>query len=196
MTVEQIGEIKQEFKPGLANLVAGIIIGLLMISGGLAAAYFASNAVIASGGNIPLWTGKGQKGWSWGAAGIFAALGFGLIIGGFFLIRWVRSLFSSRVCIGQNGFAALDKKITRVIGWDDIASVEETHLYQRPPLLKGVAKYALPKLMSKSFIVTLREGEPFAFDGDTIKGPSRLARMIKEETDSRNIPWEIKEEHG
>lgn len=61
--------------------------------------------------------------------------------------------------------------------------------------MKGVAKYALPKVMSKSFEVRIQEREPFAFDGDTIKGHSKLAQMIKEETDSRNIPWELVEEH-
>src|SRR5437773_1200699 len=104
MTTEQLGEIRKEFKPGLENIIAGTIIGLLMIGGGCAAVYFSSNGVIESGGKLPFWTKKGQKGWSWGAPGIFAAIGIGLIIGGFFLIRWLRSLFSFRVIIGQNGF--------------------------------------------------------------------------------------------
>jgi hypothetical protein len=196
MAAEQLGEIRREFKPGLENLVAGIIIGLLMVGGGCAAVFFSTNGVIESGGSLPLWTEKGQKGWSWGAAGIFAALGVGLIIGGLFLIRWVRSLFSFRVRIGQNGFSVIDKRTARVVGWEDIQSVQETHLYERPPLLKGVAKYALPKMMSKSYIVKLKQGEPFAFDGNTIKGHSKLAQLIKEETERRNIPWEIVEEHG
>jgi hypothetical protein len=196
MTAEQIGEIKREFKPGLENLVAGIIIGLLMIAGGCAAVVFSTNGVMQSGGSLPVWTEKGQKGWSWGAAGIFAALGLGLVVVGIFLIRWVRSLFSFRLRVGQNGFAVSDKKAMRVVGWDDIVSVRETHLYERPPLLKGVAKYALPKVMSKSFVVMVKEGETVAFDGNTIKGHARLAQLIKEETDRRNVPWEVVEEQG
>jgi hypothetical protein len=196
MITEQLGEIKREFRPGLENLIAGIIIGLLMIGGGCTLMYFATNGVIESGGALPFWTGKGEKGWSWGAVGIAAAMGIGLAIGGFFLIRWVRSLFSFRVRIGQNGFAVIDKQTVRVFGWEDIISVQETHLHERPPLLKGVAKYALPEMTSKSFFVKIKEGEPFAFDGNTIKGHSKLAKMIKEETERRNIPWEIVEEHG
>jgi hypothetical protein len=196
MAAEQIGEIKHEFKPGLENLVAGIIIGLLMIAGGCAAVSISTNGVVQSGGNLPVWTEKGQKGWSWGAAGIFAAIGLGLVVGGIFLIRWVRSLFSFRLRVGQNGFAVSDKGAMRVVGWYDIVSVQETRLYERPPLLKGVAKYVLPKMMSKSFVVMVRQGAPVAFDGNTIKGHSKLAELIKEETDRRNIPWGIVEEHG
>jgi hypothetical protein len=194
MTVDQLGHIRMQFKPGLENLIAGIIIGLLMIGGGCAAVYFPTSGVAKSGGNLPLWTD--QPGWSWGAAAILAALGIGLIIGGFFLIRWVRSLFSLQVRVGQNGFVVLHKKTSRVIAWDDILSVQETHLHERPPLLKGVAKYALPKMTSKSFIVKTKQGEPFAFDGTTIKEHATLAQMIKHETERRNIPWEFVDEHG
>jgi len=196
MTAEQLGEIKREFKPGLENLVAGIIIGLLMIGGGCALIYLPTNGVMESGGNLPFWTEKGQKGWSWGAAGLMVALGLGLVIGGIFLILWIRSLFTFRLCVAQNGFSVSDKKSVRIIGWDDIVSVQETHLYERPPLLKGVAKYALPKMKSKSFVVKVKQGDAIAFDGNTIKGHSRLAEMIKEETEQRSIPWEIVEEQG
>jgi hypothetical protein len=127
---------------------------------------------------------------------MMTVLGVGLMIAGVFLIRWMRSLFSLRVRIGQNGFSVTEPETTQVVAWEEISSVQETHLYERPPLLKGVAKYALPKMKSKSFIVKIKEGEPFAFDGNTIKGHGKLAQMIKEETDRRTVPWEIVEEHA
>jgi hypothetical protein len=196
MTVEPLGEIRREFKPGLDNLIAGIILGLLLIGAGCAAVYFSTKGVLESEGPLPFWTAEGQTGWSWGAVGLLSLLGIGLMIGGFFLIRWIRSLFSLRVRIGQNGFAVTDKNTTLIVVWEDILSIQETHLYERPPVLKGVAKYMLPKMMSKSFIVNIKDREPFAFDGNTIKGHSKLAQMIKEETDRRNIPWQTVEEHA
>lgn len=196
MTAEELGEIKREFKPGRENLVAGIILGLLLIVGGCALTCFSIKGAVESGGNLPVWTEKGQKGWSWGAVGINAALGIGLMIGGFALIYWMRSLFSLCVCVGQNGFAVIEKRTTRIIAWEEIESVQETHLYERPPILKGVAKYALPKLMSKIFMVKIKGHEPFGFDANTIQGHAQLAQMIKEETDGRKIAWEIVEEHA
>jgi hypothetical protein len=193
MNAEELGEIKREFKPGLENLVAGIVIGLLLIGGGFAAVFFSTKSVVDSGGNLPFWA---ERGWCWGAAGLFGALGVGLMVGGYFLIRWVRSLFSFRVRVGQNGFAVTQQKATQVFAWDGILSVQETHLYERPPILKGVAKYALPKMMSKSFLIVMKDRASFGFDGNTTKGHTKLAQMIKEETDRRNIPWEIVEVHA
>jgi hypothetical protein len=195
MDAEELGEIRREFKPGLENIIAGIIIGILLIGAGCAAVYFPIMGALESAGPLPFWTEKGQKGWSWGAVGIFVALGLGLLVGGFFLVQWMRSLVSLRIYIGANGFAVSQKKTTQIFAWEEIESVRETRLYERPPILKGVAKYALPKMMSKIFLITIKERDSFGFDGNSIKGHSKLAQMIKDETDRRSIPWEIVEEH-
>jgi hypothetical protein len=193
MTGDQLGEILKQFKPGMDNLIAGIILGLPMIGGGGTAVYFSTAGVIRSGGDLPFWA---EKTWSWGAAGLCEVMGIGLLTCGCCLIWWVRSLVSLRVRIGQNGFAVLDKASARYYGWDEIQSVQETHLYERPPILKGVAKYAIPKVLSKSFIVKIKEGEQFGFDGTTIKGHTKLAQMLKQETEQRKIPWEIVEQRA
>jgi hypothetical protein len=193
MIAQEIGEIRGEFKPGLENIIAGIIIGLLLISAGGAGVYFPVNGVIESHGNLPFWV---EKGWCWGAVGLLMALAIGAIVGGVFLIRWMRSLIFLRVRVGSIGLSVTQRDETRVIAWPDIVSVQETHLYERPPLLKGVAKYALPKALSKSFMLTTKYGEPFGFDGNTIRGHVILADVIKKETDQRGIPWEIVEEYA
>ena len=90
-----------------------------------------------------------EKGWSWVAVGLSAALGIGAIVVGAFLIRWIRSLSSLRVAVGVHGLSVTRKDGTDVIAWADIISVRETRLYERAPLLKGAAKYALLKVMSK-----------------------------------------------
>ena len=59
-----------------------------------------------------------------------------------------------------------------------------------------MAKYALPKVMSKNYRLEMNGHEPFHFDGNAIKGHVILAEMIKKETDRRDIPWEIVEEHA
>ena len=158
MTAQEIGEIRREFKPALENVVAGFIIGLLLIGGGCAAVYFPVNGVIASRGNLPFWV---EKGWCWGAVGLLGALGLGLIVGGVFLIRWMRSLTSLRVKVGFHGLSVTRRDGTQVIAWPDIVSVQETHLYE-PMASRGVAKYALPEVKSEIFLLKIKEREPFA----------------------------------
>jgi hypothetical protein len=191
MSAQEIGAIRREFKPGLENIIAGFIIGLLLIGGGCAGLYFPVQGVIESRGNLPFWV---EKGWCWGAVGLAAALGIGAIVGGVFLIRWMRSLSSLRVKVGAHGLSVTQKDGTHVIAWPDIVSVQETHLYERAA--RGVAGYALPKILSKNFQLIIKEREPFCFDANSIREHVILAGMIKKETDQRNIPWEIVEEHA
>lgn len=193
MAEEQLGEVRREFKPGLGNLAAGVIIGLLMIAAGGACVYFPSAAAVAAGGRLPGWA---EKGWSWGSLALMVVVGLVLVAGGVGLIVVMRSMLGLRVRVGRHGFAVADRKGVRVVGWDDILAVRETHLFERPPVLKGVAKYALPKMMSKSYLLTLKDGDPFGFDGNSIKGHAKLARMIEEETSPRGIPWEVVEQHA
>jgi hypothetical protein len=61
--------------------------------------------------------------------------------------------------------------------------------------LKGVAKYALPKMLSKHFSVTMKGGQQFNFDGNWINDHCEFAAMMKKETDKRNVRWEIVEDH-
>jgi hypothetical protein len=195
MTTEELGEVKRAFKPGLENVVAGIIIGLLLTAAGCAAIYFPIMGVIENSGNLPFWRQK-EPGWSWGAVGIVATFGAFLAVIGVLFIWAMRSLRSLVVRVCQNGISITSRGTQQAFGWDDIASVQETHLYERPPILKGVAKYALPTQKSRSFKVKLREGEPFEFNGTAVKGHGALAKMIKEQTDPRSIPWKIVEEHA
>jgi len=192
MTAQEIGATRREFRPALENTIAGVIIGLLMIGGGCAAVYFLVNAVIQSRGSLPFWA---EKGWSWGALAIIAAVAFGLVLGGVWLIRWMRSLFSLRVGLGVNGLSVTQKGKTQVIAWSDIVSVEETHLYERV-VSSGLARYASPKVMSQNFLIKMRDSEAFGFDVNIIRGHLLLAQMVKKETDKRNIPWEIVERDG
>ncbi len=192
MTAHEIGKIRREFKPALENVVAGFIIGLLMIGGGCVLVYLAVNGVIESRGNLPFWV---EKGWCWGAVGILGALAIGLIGGGVFLIRWMRSLASLRVRVGFNGLSVTQKNGTQIMAWPDIVSVQETHLYE-PMARRGVAKYALPEVMSEIFLLRIKDRDPFLFNVHTIRGHVMLAHMIKKETDKLNIPWEIEEKHA
>jgi hypothetical protein len=193
MAIHELGEIRYEFKPGVENLVAGAIIGLLMIGGGGFLTFLAIQGAIESGGDLPFWV---DRGWCWGAVGLMTLIGCGLILGGFFLIRWIRSIRTLHVCVGENGFSVTEKKTTQVFAWPEIASVQETHLYERPPVIKGAAKYLIPKIKSQSYIVKRRDQFEFGFNGNTIKGHLALAEMIKLETNARNVPWNVVEEHA
>jgi len=57
----EIGRVRQEFKPGLENLIAGVIIGLLLIGGSCAITFFAVKAVFENRGHLAFWVDKGPS---------------------------------------------------------------------------------------------------------------------------------------
>lgn len=83
MASEGIGAVRRDFKPAIENTVAGIIIGVLMLGGGVAALGFLVNALVQSRGNLPFWA---EKGWSWGALGLLSVLSVALILSGIWLL--------------------------------------------------------------------------------------------------------------
>ena len=96
----EIGKLQREFRPGMENLVAGVIIGLLLIGGGCVLGAFTIKGIIESRGQLPVWE---DKGFSWGAACIFAFIVIIMIVGGALLIRWIWSLASLRVYVALGG---------------------------------------------------------------------------------------------
>jgi hypothetical protein len=188
----EIDRVRQEFKPGLENLIAGVIIGLLLIGGACTIIVFAVKGVFENRGRLPFWVDKGP---SWGAMIIMSAIAIAMIVGGTFLIRWMRSLWSLHVYLGEKGFAVSQEHNVDLFIWNQIAGVTETYVFERPPILKGPAQLLLPKVKSKRFLVTRKDEKQSVFDGNAIRSHELLAKFIKRQTDPLGIPWSIVEEH-
>lgn len=191
--VVRLGERIASFKPGMSNVVAGSIISVLLLGGGLTLVGFIVREIYRSGGNLPVDT---KKGMSWLAVGIGSLLGGGLVVGGVFLARYVRWLLSHEVDLCEEGFRYRQGKGCEEIPWSGVASVRQIVLYQRPPLLKGPAKLLLPEMASKSYVVTTKDGKDFSFDGDSVKNIKRFGKLLREQVDRAGVPWEVVEEHA
>jgi uncharacterized protein DUF6585 len=185
--VRHLGDPVATFQPGMENLVAGIIIGLLMVAGGGTLAAFAVREAVLNGAHLPWWAETGSC--------LIAVIGMGAIgllvaAAGVAVILWVRGLFSLRVLVSQGGFVCVRRKEVQVFPWDQVERVRETVTQEYFPL-QGVAKYAAPMDTSRSFVVRRRDGLEFAFDGNAVKKVNTLAKMIEEAARERGIPWDI-----
>jgi Protein of unknown function (DUF3592) len=189
--VREFGTPLDAFKPGLENMVAGLILGGLLMAGGGAALFFMGQVVIREGKDLP-W--HREIGHCWLSVLLLSALGLGALVGGTFLIRWIRRLYSLRVLICPKGLVQVDRLETLACRWEDVAEIQETVLREHLPLLKGGLKYALPSGSSKSYVVRRRDGKEFGFDRNCIKGLRRLAEHLRREAESRGIPWKTVEE--
>ena len=76
------------------------------------------------------------------------------------------------------------------IAWTTVALIREIILYERPPILKGPASLLLPKIASKSYLVTTSDGQKFCFDGNSVAKIKRLGEMLHERAMALELPWE------
>jgi hypothetical protein len=70
-----------------------------------------------------------------------------------------------------------------------VAVVEETILHEHLPILKGGLKYALPAGSSRGYLVRRQDGKEFVFDRNRLKGLGRFSKLLRQEAETRDIPW-------
>jgi hypothetical protein len=174
--VQEFGGTREAFRPSIANLIAGVIIGLLLIGGGLAFISGFLYLYLRPEGNDLQTTLFGL------------AVGIVLIASGILFIYVMKRMFSYRLVVCTRGFIRQVGRDTDCCQWEDIASVTEEVKTDHLPL-QGVAKYAAPVGKSRSYTIRRKDGEEFLFDLDTIKRLGRFGKMVREEAEKRGIPW-------
>jgi hypothetical protein len=193
ITPSDLGPRLELFKPTHGNIIAGFIISLLLVAGGAAAIVFPLRGAYLADWNLPF---DVKKGWSWLAVGLWCIIGVALFVGGLFLAAFSKRLISHCVEICANGLHCYSRSATDVILWKEISVIRETICYERPPLLKGPAKFLLPKIASSSFTMVTRAGKELGFNGTSIGKIKRFALLLKEQASQHAIPWETLEEHA
>lgn len=189
-TVESLGKRVYEQKASTANLIAGIILGILMVAGGVTLATVAIREIVSVRGNLPLYA---EHGMSWVAAGLMVLPVGGLAIGGAWLILWATSMLSFRLVVCTDGFYFQQKGETNVFAWQEIASVEETIAHERLPIVKGVARHLMPTKTSRAYLVRRCDAKEFFFDSNVLSRPSLLAGPLATAAEARGIPWRTRE---
>ena len=76
-----LGDLIEEFKPMMGNIIAGFVISVLLVAAGAAAIGFPLHAAYLADWDLPV---DVKKGWSWLAVVLFCLLGIGMTIGSVF----------------------------------------------------------------------------------------------------------------
>ncbi len=123
------------FKSGLANLIAGIIVGLVMIGASGPALVACIGVAMQSDPKLSVAKNKAA---SWIGVGLGTIIGLGLAIGGIALIYWVRGMLCLRLYVCPQGFYYTHRGKMHVFRWNEIERVVETITQEYLPL-KGIA---------------------------------------------------------
>ena len=183
-TVESLGEIYYKTKPAMSNIVAGFIIGLLMIVGGLAWGRVMANGFSES-------PDLGDK----IACVLGTLLGVSIAGAGGYLIWRMKGLLQFQVVICSGGFYVISgSDLPNVFAWDEVVRVDEAIVHEKLPIVKGVAKMLIPSKTSRSYTVTRCDGISFFFDENVIPRTSLLAGPLSGAHRTHEIIWIVTEE--
>lgn len=188
-----VGQLTKQFRPSVSNAIAGLILGAGCLGGGVFAIYTATRALIRAGWDLPFWQ---EKGWSLGAVGLAAVLGIVVIGVGVFLIWVARDIAERTIYLCEHGFWYSARSKVRVFPWKEIASIKETVMHEKLPLVKGPARALMPTKTSSSYLVRRADGETFNLTASDTSGFGELAGMLKHKAEEMQIPWEIIETRG
>lgn len=175
-----LGEIRQTFRPRLANLCAGAILGLALVVGGISAAlYFAlrddPKPLRDTGDYIAKYT-------------IIAVLGIGAPAGGIVLLIWMKRLIGHRVSIFESGFSYSYRGANEIVPWAEVMKINEVFTEEQLKVLKVPG--AVIKNLDRSFVVFRKDGKEFRFTVNSIDDIPRLGAVLEEARVKHNIAWE------
>jgi hypothetical protein len=186
-----LGEPIETFVPGFANLFAGVVLGLLAAGGGLTILVFLIREIIRAGGQLPL---IAEKEPSWVVLGVFALLGGVLIVGAAWLAYWVKSTLGSSIKVCPGGmFSSSPSKVHWVAPWGEIEGVREMVTHEHLPIVKGIARHAMPVRTNRTYAITRRNTTELVFTGNEIKEIGRFGDLLRVEAQARQIPWAVVE---
>ncbi|MFL5340936.1 MAG: hypothetical protein ACJ8F7_12385 [Gemmataceae bacterium] len=180
-----LGKPIEEFPVGVENPIAGVIISILMVTVGSGGIIWAIWKIVETAGRQPFFSKGGPY--------IFAILlvpVIGALVGGLFALRYSIRLFSRTVCVCENGLFVVYSRKRQVIPWSAINSIEEVVTQDYFPL-KGVARHALPMGKSRTYRLTLADGQIVGFDGDTTRRIGRFGQLLEEKAEQIRLTWNV-----
>ena len=185
------GEPTHEIHPSKINACAGVIIGLLAMTGaGVIVFWGLSHIVKADFANLPFYAEKGTCWFSF----ICVTLGICVIVGmGIFFLHFAYELFRTVIYVCPNGFyVKMPSNKTLTFLWEDIATVEEFIIKEKPPLLVRPFNLLLPSVESRAYNVIRKDGVKFDFNRNTLRHMNLIIDPLREQADQRNINWTIR----
>lgn len=178
-SADSLGEVQCVFRPKKANIIAGVIIGLLLILGGISA------ATLIAVQRDPPHQALGDKIGKYVCIGL---LGILLPAGGIPLLLWMKRLASHRVVIFEHGFSYGYVDHAEICPWADIEKVDEVFTKEELKILKLPG--ASLKNIDRSFVVHRKDGKEFPFSVNTVDSIPRLIECFEKAREKHDFPWQ------
>jgi hypothetical protein len=190
----ELGSLTANFKPDLANFVAGIILCVLAVAGGIAILVWMVQFVINRGGDLPWMLPRDKDDLSWFLVGLMVFAGCALALLGFEFLQRARRVQFFHLFICRDGFVTVEKRKAEVFRWDEIALILESVKQEYFPLKMGL-KYLFPLGKNHKYLVRSKDGREVQFDREVVPQIEKLKRLLQQEANKRGIEWRSEESY-
>ncbi len=174
-----LGAIRRSFRPKKANLVAGTILGVALVVGGVAFVVFEVRR------DYPRRLDTGDQIARYAILGL---IGGGAPLGGLALLLWMKRLAFHRVSVYEHGFSYFYRGLDETCPWTEIEKIDEVFTEEQMKVLKIPG--ASIKNTDRSFVVHRRDGKQFRFTVNSIDSIPRFAECMEDARVKCGIPWE------
>lgn len=188
-TAESLGRVVYQTRPNTSNLLAGCVIGVLLIGGGLTLAGYCGQMLLLGGADRPQTLGERVS------VAALVLVGVALICCGFFLLRRMVGLLRFRLSVCTEGFYYEQGDSVVVFAWSEIREVHEEICSERLPLAKGEIGQLLPETTHRFYRVVRCDGEEFAFDDNQLPRTSLLAGPLASAAKTFGFAWRTETTH-
>ena len=166
------------FGPSRKNLVAGLVLGLVLIVVGLTVGYWMYGAV----DNLPRKISDRIA-----LYGMTAVCGLLVPLGGVALILWSMRSFSRCLWLCENGLAYVYRGYAELCPWDAIQEIRE-ELTEEPLHILHLPGAAIHRI-ARSLVVQRDDGEEFPSTANTVKHLDAIITRLRVLSHTHGIPW-------
>ncbi len=177
-TASRLGRYVGSYRPGMVNLVAGVILGCIPMAFGL--------MIVTKAPGMSK---------DWIAAAIGVAIGIGVCAVGVGSWWFVYYLWSCRTVVYEKGFVLLTGAKGQTVTWEDIVEFRACEIHERIPILRSPFNLLLPRRISRSYVVVTRAGSTHTFTGNSTRRLAELAEQFRQHSVARSIPWNVHVEY-
>ncbi len=175
------------FRPATANLMAGIILGTVLLVLGAAVLAYGVYLGVETKLRMPLAAWQGMSWLVWIA---MIWLSAGLAGGGGYFVYRARQLLGSRLIVAAHGLSWVGSAKAEPVAWQEIWKLEEVVLEESAPS-NTVLRFLLPKSKSRQLVVHTKDGRRLTFSANSIREIDLLRAILERVSTDLRIPWTV-----
>ncbi|HEY5913529.1 MAG TPA: SMI1/KNR4 family protein [Verrucomicrobiae bacterium] len=183
---QQLGKPQASFRASSANVVAGVIFGVIFLGFGLVLSIWLLVQAGKTGFNLPFVANQGM---SWVILLVAELLSWAMAVVGVVMIRRLLKTSGDCVFVGDGGLCLMRKSTYEMVPWSAVAEIEELVIKEHAPV-KWVGGL-IPAGKDRMYDMRMNNGKHFLFNSTNIRNLALFRAILERVTSIYGIPWSV-----